>query len=291
MELMGHFMRFDMFFDMELVDYARTASFVLSEGLKWPFLMHQMLALSARHLAYLQPDAATSYLRQAMDMQTRALSLFNTSWKQVNESNCLALLIFSTLLGYQLLADALTARGAGLDAFLERFLQCIETHRGVHAIAESAWPLLLESELQPVLSWSADFTSREPRGRQCQELLDLVQTSDALTPAEKEASRCAVGYLQVGFDAILDRAHEKGNRHQMVLSWLTLLPDQVKNMLAAKRPEALIMLAYYALLLHYSRGLWLVNDAGRYVLDLVAGHLPEWQPWLELPRQKIAEDA
>ena len=60
---------------------------------------------------------------------------------------------------------------------------------------------------------------------------------------------------------------------------------------AARRPEALAVLVYYALLLHYGRSLWQVGDAGAYMLRVIAEHLgPEWDAWLEYPRERMAGD-
>jgi hypothetical protein len=62
------------------------------------------------------------------------------------------------------------------------------------------------------------------------------------------------------------------------------------SLLSAKKPEALVLLSYYALLLHHGRGLWQVGDTGTYLMDLIVDYLPsEWHFWLEYPRRILLE--
>jgi hypothetical protein len=64
-----------------------------------------------------------------------------------------------------------------------------------------------------------------------------------------------------------------------------LLRPEVTAMLARKQPEALILLSYYAVLLHRGKTLWQVGNAGKYIFDLVAQYLgKEWDQWLRYPR-------
>ncbi|KAF2817549.1 putative C6 finger domain protein [Mytilinidion resinicola] len=269
-------------------DYPSDLFIALKKGLKAPYLMYMLLAFSARHLAFLHPQQSAFYLHQAMTLQTRAVSLFNAAWTGVDQSNCVAVLGFSSILGHHLLADTLAKRDpGGLEGFISHYTQCVEMHRGIHTIATNAWPLLMATELQPILSLSADFTSRAPRGNHCQRIRELVDTANGLGEEDKEACRLAIQYLQVGFDAVLAE-EEQSNRYQMIFSWTMLVPPEFTRLLAAKRPEVLVLLAYYSLLLHYGRNLWQVGDAGAYILGIIVDYLgPEWDHWLEYPRERI----
>ena len=278
-------------FGVTVGDYPPYLSMALKAGLEAPYLLHQMLAFSARHLAYLHPERSGPYLHQAVTLQTRAISLFNAAWTDVNQSNCVAMLLYSSILGHHLLADALAKRdpSGGLDAFLAHYTGCLEMLRGIYVIARIAWPLLMESDLQPILAWSSGFTSRLPRGSHCREIREMVDNADGLEADDKEACRLAIDYLQIGFDALSAEEEEKGHRYQMIFSWSMLASPCFTSLLAAKRPEALVLLGYYAVLLHYGRKIWQVLDAGAYILGLVGDHLgSEWDVWLEYPRQIIA---
>ncbi|KAL4770066.1 hypothetical protein BDW60DRAFT_193425 [Aspergillus nidulans var. acristatus] len=275
--------------------YQATASRALGIGLTSPYLLYQLLAFSARHLAYLHPDKRAYHLHQATSLQTRALSLFNAGKVQITASNCVAVCLFSVVLGHHLLTDTLTlalsgsvqppgCRGSGLDSFLNRYIQCLETHRGVYTVAMGGWSLLMETELAPVLSRSRAFTSQEPKGDECQQLQALVVSSVSLKQEEKEACQQAIRYLQLGFDALSTWENEN-MRYQMLFLWNVLVPSEFGGLLARKRAQALVILAYYALLLHHGRHIWQVGGAGQHIIGMIEEYLgPKWSQWIEYPR-------
>ncbi|EAT79731.2 hypothetical protein SNOG_12931 [Parastagonospora nodorum SN15] len=261
----------------------------LREANKTPYLLHAILAFSAQHLACLRPERAAHYLHQAVSLQTRAISLFNASWTAVDESNCVAVLLFSSVLGHHFLAETLSKRHPdGLDAFIEHYVQCINMHRGIFVIAYSAWPLLMKSDLEPMLSMSHAFTLREPVGKDCHSLHNLINRSPDLSEDEKMATRTAINYLQLGFDVGGADVGLCQGQHQMIYNWAMLVPPMFTALLESKRPEALVVMAYYAVLLHRGKELWQVGDAGVYIFDLIWNDLgPEWEEFLKYPREKI----
>ncbi|KAF5647647.1 sterol regulatory element-binding ECM22 [Fusarium tjaetaba] len=261
-----------------------TLNICLEESVKAPYLLHQVLAFSARHLAAIHPERSARYLDQAVKLQTRAVSLFNSTRREVNSSNCLPILLFSVTLGHHLLADALATRTSdGLDGFLTHYVQCVEMNRGLYRLTLSAWPLLLNTELEPVLSWSSQQSSKDPVGSHCEPIVQLIKDSTALSNEEKEVCREAIQYLQLGFDGIEE---DVASRYRMIFQWTMLASPELTSLLATKRPEALILLGYYALLLHHGRKLWQVGDTGVYLLGLISDYLaPEWHIWLEYPRR------
>ncbi|CAG1979524.1 unnamed protein product [Fusarium graminearum] len=269
-------------------DYQSTFDICLKESVKAHYLLHQMLAFSARHLASVHPDRASHYLEQAVSLQTRAVSLFNETRREVDSSNCVAILLFSVTLGHHLLADALMYRGLdGLDGFLAHYVRCVDLNRGIYNVVVSAWHLLADSELEAVLSWSRRESAKEPRGTKCLPIIKLIADSTSLTDGEKRACRLAIDYLQLGFDAI--SSEEKGSRYRMIFQWTMLASPDFTTLLSARKPEALILLSYYALLLHHGRKLWQIRDTGMYLMGLITDHLPsEWHFWLEYPRSILS---
>jgi hypothetical protein len=162
----------------------------------------------------------------------------------------------------------------------------MDMNRGVFVVAMASWPLLMATEV--AIAASAGFTRREGKGSHCKRLRELVDGAAGLTAAETEACRRAVRHLQVGFDAVEETDKEDAYRFQMIFSWTMMAPPELAALLTAKRPEVLVLLGYYALLLYYGRSMWQVGDAGRYILGLVMDDLaPEWHPLLEYPREKI----
>lgn len=168
----------------------------------------------------------------------------------------------------------------------------MDMHRGIYVIAKEAWPLLMESDLEPVLSRSKEFTNRTPVGQHCTTLIERIEIARDLTREEKGACKAAAGYLQVGLDATepgeMSAVELDHGKNQMIYSWTMLVSKEVTMLMQRKRPEALMLLAYYAVLLHRGRELWQAGDAGVYLLEGVVEYLgEEWGEWMEWPRREI----
>lgn len=189
-------------------------------ALEAPYLMHQILAVSARRQAALQPERADYFLQHAMHLQTKAVSIYNESAAkaQINQTNCSALLLFCSLLGRHLLADLLAKRDADFDAFLTRFLEFLSISRGLGAMSMAAWELLLQSEIKHLVIWALGISRSTPQGHHCDELRRRVAESQDLHPLSKDACMSAIAYLQVGFDSLLG-ADERNQKYLMVFMW------------------------------------------------------------------------
>lgn len=289
MELFVHFMTDRDIFSLgdKAQDYQASFDICIRESVKAPYLLHQILAFSARHLAAIHADRASNYLQQAFSLQTRAVSLFNATRRDVDSSNILSIFLFSVTLGHHLLADALAHRDQdGLEGFLAHYVQCVDLNRGIYNVVVSAWPLLVESELEPILSWSRRESAKDPVGTECAPITKLIEQSRSLREDEKKVCYIAIDYLQLGFDAISSK--EGGARYRMIFQWTMLASPEFTGLLSARKPEVLILLSYYALLLHYGRRLWQVGESGAYLMGLIVDYLtPEWHIWLEYPRMVL----
>ena len=59
-------------------------------------------------------------------------------------------------------------------------------------------------------------------------------------------------------------------------------------MLDEQRPEALIILSYFAVILHRRRKCWIINDSGQILIDMISSRLGRrWAERLAWPRSQI----
>ncbi|EGS18989.1 uncharacterized protein CTHT_0056080 [Thermochaetoides thermophila DSM 1495] len=254
-------------------------------ALEAPYLMHQILAVSARRLAVLEPHRADYFHQHAIQLQTKAVSIYNgTAAKaQIDQTNCSALLLFCSLLGRHLFADLLARRDADFDIFLTHFLEFLSISRGLKAMSVSAWDLLLQSDIRHLVVWALDISQSTPEGTHCSELQRLVKETTTLNPLSKEACMRAIAFLQVGFDSLLG-ADERNQKYLMVFMWPAAVPHEFTELLAQKRPEAIAIMGYWALLLDCSKALWHIADSGSYLLRSISQYLgPRWAHWLSWP--------
>ncbi|KAM5357265.1 hypothetical protein ACJZ2D_016442 [Fusarium nematophilum] len=156
---------------------------VLQAALNAPYLMHQVLAISARHLSTIRPDRSEWYSRQAVELQTKAIALFNNSNSNDDQDSRVAKLLFSSILGRHILVDALVNRGLGFTEFLSRLLQGMRVHRGTRAVAAAyGWAILLKSEIGPLMAKGIDppgFKDPPPLSPKFQSLISQATRLDA----------------------------------------------------------------------------------------------------------------
>lgn len=262
---------------------------ILQKSMGNATLLHQVLAISARYLSLKRPERHHFYSQQAVQLQSRAIELFNQI-KTFDESNCEAMLLFSSLLNRQVLADALGNREGEFSTFLDRFIQAGQLQRGIKVVSHETWPLLLKSDLSPLLqSCDANPVNRQGKGKECELLRQLIGLSSTLDPMSKEACRSAVHFLQIAFDDA-NSPPERYTAYNMVYSWFIFVPSHFVTLLTQHKPEALAIVGFYAVLLHLERGNWVVGDSGAFLLRGVSEYLGvEWAHWLEWPLQQLSE--
>ncbi|KAF0327600.1 sterol uptake control protein 2 [Colletotrichum asianum] len=266
----------------------------LKAGVDAPYLMHEILSVSALYLSRARPDRKQYYTEQAVQLQMEAISLFNcsmTSSFDIDDSNCVPITMFTSLLGRHLCIDALaTPAAAGLDAFLDSYLNFARLRqRGAHVI-RSARAALESSELRPFLTWGPGLQDLIGEGHACDGLQDLISAATTLDATSAAACRRAAELIQVSFDSWEDRGSVPGQQRmvQMIFTWAFLVPEEFVAMLSGRRAEAVAVLGYHAVILHFARDMWQIGAAGAQLLTAVGEHLgPGWEEWLAWPRSVV----
>jgi Fungal specific transcription factor domain len=257
---------------------------ILEAALSAPYLMYEILAVAALHLSILLPAQQGYYHHQASGLQTRALSLFNASRLEVDAENCISVVIFSSLLATHSLCDVVLFRNNDFSTFLDDFIGCLNLHRGVRSITSHSWHLLQETHLKPVLdAGEALGQTAGLMGKECDDLRALLN-SDNIGQLSVKAYQSTIDHLQKAFD--VERI--SGGHTDSFIIWPVLVSADYMDLLVKRSPEALVILAYYAILLHNHRDLWFIGDAGLYLADSITRHLGVyWDTWLAWPNAII----
>ncbi|KAL1854040.1 hypothetical protein Daus18300_011538 [Diaporthe australafricana] len=266
-------------------EIARPATeLILKIAQEAPFLMHEVLAISARHLSVIHPDSRQLYLSQAVELQTRAIELFNLSHSDTGRDTRIARLLFSSILGRHILADVFHHDGPDFPNFLSRFVHGIRIHSGVKAIAaQGEWTSLLETELGPLMTRGLATAVCNNVKALNESLKSLIFDSTNLDTEDKDACETALRLMETGFHDIKDPTRsEYGQR--MIFMWSILLPSRYVDLLERQVSEALVLLGRYAMLLHFGAQFWQIGEAGPYLLNAVINHIgPTWEVWLQWP--------
>ncbi|KAH7126450.1 hypothetical protein B0J13DRAFT_454640 [Dactylonectria estremocensis] len=291
MELLAHFMSCPTLGFIEVLPKASdliSPSKFVQEALGCDYLMNELLAFSARHLATLRPEKSPFYLYHASNLQTHALSLFTSAHAVPNKNNCTHILFFSWLLGIHLLCDVPTARSQ--DDILERFLHCFELFRGIRVVTIGAWKFLLESEYQKIFKDGAAAANNVSAGSHTSSLLALVRDSLGMDEAQKTGCEEAIARLQWVFEVHDRTGPEEVIWHsaQVALSWPLTVTPEFLQCLQARRPEALLVLAHFAVILSWCKSSWIFGPVGSQLLDGIVSSLgPGWERWLQWPKEMI----
>jgi hypothetical protein len=251
-----------------------------------PFLMNQVLAFAAFHLSIIRPDRQEFYHYHATQLQTHALSEFNATKPDLSPGNCVPTLLFSSCLAMHVLSDKLLFRPHVFEAFLDDFIQSLRMHRGVRAVTNQSWHMLLQSPLKIFLENECKTLDEGIPGDECFELLSLV---DAMScdPAIGTAYEQTIQDLQKAYNG--SRAPSSNvSKIGPVIFWPVIIPPEYIDLLSERRSEALAILSHFGALLHMHREMWTFGDSGLYIISSINEYLgPEWENWLRWPNRFI----
>ncbi|GAP91865.2 putative C6 finger domain protein [Rosellinia necatrix] len=253
-----------------------------------PCLMHGILAFSARHISTTaSPERARYYADQSTKLQTWAVANFNPAPSDPSQDTCVALFLFSSLTCIHGLAD-IALLGLEPESFFIRFGHYFGLQRGVRAMIDDHWLRLKESELQVLFQWYEMLHSSKGQGSECDALRQLVAQSPGLSPVAIEAYSFAIEQLQCILDGYNPREPTPVHCVYLTLAWPLLISEKMVDLLVLRRPEALIILAYYGATLDICRDLWMVGRAGKQLVHAVSSYLDSsWVMWLRWPCEMV----
>lgn len=267
---------------------------ILSE----PSLLLEVLALSALHLSRTKAEQAEDYLEEATSLQIEALTLFDNQLGSITSSNCEAMLLFASMLAMHSLGEAVMASESDADGLLDRFVTYLNLHRGVRTVTSQAYALLLQSSMSDVLHNASDQIRLAESQDQVQatfvemELSRLLDGGD-MSAESNTACRNAVARLKMIYQTDSLNEQPTGAQQQstaLIWAWPVLLSGVYTDLLQRRQPEALIILCYFAVLLHRRRSLWFVGGAGRLLIESVTKSLGTyWRHWLDWPNEIIRD--
>jgi Fungal Zn(2)-Cys(6) binuclear cluster domain len=260
----------------------------LRQGLTTPYLMDEILAYTAAHKSTLSKETRLFYITEATRLQTRALTLYNGAKPEVSDETCLPMFLFASLLGHHLLFDLYDSPN-DLGAILDGLTRSIGVHRGISAIARSSWPRFSEDLQNQFLQTCVreGYPTNSISQGECESLLKRLDASE-LSLSAIAVHRQAAELLQSLFDNHgYTFSFKKGNL-AAVQDWLIGISAEYIQCLNQRRPEALVVLAHYAVFLHRGAQYWFIGDLGRRLIHLINGHLgPLWADWLQWPSQIV----
>lgn len=260
----------------------------IKTALTTPYLMDQLLALSALHLSHNGDHEAAKYSSLATELQTRGLSQFNAM--QNSDSDGTARWYFSSLLAVHRLAITLgTHHEQDFDAFLDNFISHMGLHQGNQAIGVESWSSIRSGGLRAWLDKldESNSVASSPSVADEPMFARMLQSSRLNAAAVNTCWEAASALLYVR-EKTPPGPHSWGPHAAM--AWPNLIPREFNTLLGERVPEALLILAHFAELLHANRDYWVFGASGEYLIRGLAARLgANWIKWLKRPLAVLSE--
>ncbi|KAF5690187.1 sterol uptake control 2 [Fusarium denticulatum] len=256
----------------------------ITTALKTPYLMNQLLALSAMHLKTIDKQAAESYMNTATHLRHRALRGFDKCLDDTSESNSTAQFFFASLLALHYLAE--TVAGLPSQDFattLNCMVSYFRLHRGARVMGERASTGFINSKIS---QWLMDASNEEfyelhATSTECAALASMLETSELNDESRKA---CEEAIEALGFVMRRIQGPNSWGVHGL-MAWSNLIPWRFLVLLEKQIPEALVILAHYSVLVHRFRAFWCLGDIGKRLVegisDVLAAYWLIWLPKLE----------
>lgn len=222
LDLFNHFIQGTfLFIDRDTTFTDQLKKTALSSAFSNPYLMHGILAFSARHIStQVSPERSHFYLNQSTELQAWAVANFNPAPREPDQDKCVALVLFSSLICIHGLTD-IAPLNLHPEPFFIRFGHYFGLHRGVRAIIGDYQSRLKGSEIQHLVEWCKLRALEKGQGPECDGIRQLVTQSTDLSQSAVEACHHAIELLQFVLDGCTP--HQKMPVYCVYCRWTTIL--------------------------------------------------------------------
>ena len=258
------------------------------------FLMRGILAIAALHLSCLRRDTQPRWAHIAAKQQDAALGAFRSVMSNMNESNCDAFLALSSLIVVYGFESPKSSDSLGMFNYngqdSDEWLPLI---RGVNSIIISVWPWIKRGRLNGLLH---DHIQEPPQAElpnvlseQLSHLEDMCDRASGGAEAVN-ALRAALATLKISFVRMNNRPPYECEV-SIAFLWPVMIPQEFITMMNEKRPEALVILAHYCVILHHLDDYWWMKGWATHILDNIHRELEEdWLYFIQWPANVISVD-
>lgn len=247
-----------------------------------------MLAVSALHLAHLQPQRKSELTRRASIAESKALAHYARSASLQDPTTIHAALAFGGFI-----VPYIMAQSEGTEASVGRIpsLNDSSPHwfhviRGLVQLAIKSWPDLIKGPFGPLMTRPEDPVIPEdnPDDTHLLKIYDLLGETKQTTAADAQAlatCRNALEELRRVAAAPHSRAQKLGIL-AVINVWPGTVPWEFLLLLHQRRPEALVILAHYCVLLKKLNSNWYLAGIGEMMISAIEESLDaRWTPWIQ----------
>jgi hypothetical protein len=298
LELYHHFVYY---YSASLVQDAelRTQVFqkILEHSLPYDFLIHSFMALSALHL-YAKDTSRSELFDRACYLQGIAIQHVQPVIADLRQEDSLAALLFSSNTSAFGLAEYMLNPHHDDTDPIDKIVECFQLSRGIKIVVSPYWPYLTQTWLKTLFQVKADNGSREERVRTSlaseYPTYSMVR-SLAFGQEDAERRKCCIETIEDIFTfigALSQHPEDYPTSAYLIDQWVVKLPPVFKDMLVERRPIALIILAYWAVLTSINPRPWHLKGLAEVLIARIETILgDEWAEFIRWPKDRVIENA
>ncbi|KAL1838831.1 hypothetical protein VTJ49DRAFT_2188 [Mycothermus thermophilus] len=225
------------------------------------FLLHQILAIAAYHLAYLKPESRATYSLRASHHQNAGIRQMRHALSDITPSNCHALFASSSLLWIGSLAASSVNRPAG-GPVVDDLVDVMILVKGIGSVLYSSHDVLQSGPLSEMFALHQGPEHPNPAlDRVVLAVADfLVEIAETEPDGRVRAIVHADAYRLV--TAIRDAlVKTPAPEYRVVASWPIQMSDDLIPLLRQRNQAALALLSYYCVVFHAAemQGYWFMQ--------------------------------
>lgn len=256
-----------------------------------PFLLHGILACTALHMAYIDPAHRHIYNLQACSHQSTALPLFRSAIDNPNGKNCDSIVAFAYLLViYSFAIDTDSSSKSLLivdDYSNTRDKNRLAIPQWLHFIRAgcsmlcNVWDNVENGPVSALaVAWEVEITVRDDNLPYLDHFLALIPSDSSWSGESISIYRNAAIALAQSFAYLNSKGMESSITTWNVLgSWPVRIEDEYVNLLHDRHPGALVLLAYYCIILKKLEKWWYFEGRAVKLMTSIVGALDErWRP-------------
>lgn len=265
-------------------------------ALRFPYLLHQLLALSAFHIAHMRPDSGGEYTARASQHQSLAISGIREALSgEMTQDNSTAIYMTSAILMASTFAShPKNDRLLGPSCPLTGLLEIIPLVRGMSVIQKLANRQICGHPLQQFFVPASP--SAEGDGNMSQlvkvQLEDLKLQLMASAHVDEDTKLILYSGIESFLESMLYGVAGRivaTTELRVVFHWPLSMTSDFLGLLHARHPAALAVFSYYCVVLRDSEAsCWFLRGWAVRLADSISESLAN-SPWSELIQWPLAE--
>ncbi|OCL09779.1 hypothetical protein AOQ84DRAFT_353863 [Glonium stellatum] len=259
-------------------------------ALTYTFLMHEILALSASHLAYLQPDHRRAYYMLATHHQNIAINAMRMELSNITSENCHALFATSSLVTL----TAFSSPGSiNPDAPIDDLMDIFLLIRGMYGILKEAWEMIREGPLGSILD---SGIAPPPAPLPVTLLAQLTKLNTFITtqePNHEVRELCTTAISDLVETVALSVTNTDERELRVIFIWPIRLSMGFISLLRQRNSVALAVLSHYCVVIHTAehsptRHNWFLKGWDIRIVEFIANTVDQiWRDPVQWPVEVI----